>query len=309
MKRNPNTVSRRHWMMLSGGALAMAAPGAVEAQQSRKRQPSPDANSANATEAALDKVLPDQLLLKDYRPKSRVLPDSPVSNILKAKYPAIDCHHHARVRTPEDVEAQVKVMDAANVETTCAFSTTGEQFDHLAQLFSRYPKRFQVWCGLDMKGVDQPGFGPATIAELERCHKLGAVGVGEITDKGMGIGGVISGASNWQGTRPAGGGGQGPQDRPPVQGLHPDDPKMDAIWQKCADFRHAYIELHMSDPYWGYLPQDRYNDGLMNGFSWRYDNKTGIMRHEGLIQSLDKACEAPSQDRFRVACHPGQSGL
>jgi hypothetical protein len=230
MKRSQTTVSRRHWMMLSGGALAMSS-GAVEAQQGQ-----PAASPS-------DTVLPDQLLLKDYRPKS--VYKIPVSNIQKAKFPAIDCHHHARVRTPQEVDEQIKIMDAAGVETTCAFCTTGPAFDQSAKLFSKYPKRIQVWCGLDMKDVEQPGFGPATIAELERCHKLGALGVGEITDKGMGIGGVISGAANWQGTRPPGGGGQGPQDRPPVQGLHPDDPKMDAIWQKCADLGMP-IEMHMT---------------------------------------------------------------
>jgi predicted TIM-barrel fold metal-dependent hydrolase len=40
----------------------------------------------------------------------------------------------------------------------------------------------------------------------------------------------------------------------------------------------------------------------MNGFSWRYDNKTGIMRHEGLIQSLDKACKRHPKTVF-MACH------
>jgi predicted TIM-barrel fold metal-dependent hydrolase len=152
-----------------------------------------------------------------------------------------------------------------------------------------------------MAGVDQPGFGPAAIAELERCCRLGAVGVGEVTDKGMGIGGVISGPPNWQGTRPPGGGGQGPRQRPAVQGLHPDDPKMDAIWQKCADLGMP-INLHASDPYWSYLPQDRFNDGLMNGFSWRLDNKPGLMGHNELIESLERAAKRHPKTVF-IACH------
>lgn len=285
MKPSRATMNRRKWMMLSGAAFAMR-PEAAQAQ-------------GGASSGAADTTLPDQLLLKDYRPKS--IYKIPVSDIKKAKYPAIDCHHHARAKTPQDVVEQVRIMDAAGIESTVAFCTTGAAFDRFSTLFSKYPKRFHVWCGLNMAGVDQPGFGPAAIAELERCRRLGAVGVGEVTDKGMGIGGVISGPPNWQGTRPPGGGGQGPRQRPAVQGLHPDDPKMDAIWQKCADLGMP-INLHASDPYWSYLPQDRFNDGLMNGFSWRLDNKPGLMGHNELIESLERAAKRHPKTVF-IACH------
>ncbi len=278
-------MNRRKWMMLSGSALALRPAGAQAGQ--------------GAPSSAADRVLPDELLLKDYRPKSiyRV----PVSNVGKAKYPAIDCHHHAGVKTPQDVEDHLRIMDAAGVEATVAFCRTGAAVDRLQALLGKYPQRFHVWCGLDMRGVDQPGFGPAAVAELERCRRAGAVGVGEVSDKGMGIGGVISGAPNWQGTRPPGGGGQGPQPRPAVQGLHADDPRMDAIWQKCADLGLP-INLHVSDPYWSYLPQDRFNDGLMNGFSWRLDNKPGLMQHNELIESLERAAKRHPKTVF-IACH------
>jgi uncharacterized protein len=172
----------------------------------------------------------------------------------------------------------VHTMDKVGVERTVVFAGTGEAFDRYQKLYSKYPSRFDLWCGLNTAGVDQPGFGPGTIKELERCRKAGAVGVGEVTDKGMGIGGRMSGPANWQGTRPAGGGGSGPQPGAPIRGFHPDEPQMDAIWQKCAELGMP-INLHMSDPYWSYLPQDRFNDGLMNGSSWRLDNKPGIMGH------------------------------
>ncbi len=283
-------MKRRHFMMLPGAAYLMAR-GSAGAQQAKQ------SGAANAAE--LDKLLPDQLLLKDYRPKS--VYKIPVTDIKKAKYPIIDMHHHARVKTPEDVDAQVKLMDAVGVEATVAFSGTGEGFDRLNKLYSRYPKRFRVYCGFEMRGVDQPGFGPDAVKELERCHKMGAVGVGEITDKGVGIGGQIAGPANWQGTRPPGGGGSGPKGVAGRQGLHPDDPKMDALWEKCADLGMP-IALHISDPYWSYLPQDRYNDGLMNGFSWRLDDKPGLLKHEGLIQSID-ACLKRHPRTVYVCCH------
>ncbi len=280
-------INRRQMIMIPGAAFL---PRLGFAGTPRAGEPAP-ADTAD--------VLPDQLLLKDYRPKSvyRI----PVSEIKKAKFPVVDVHHHATVKSPEDVEAMLKIMDAVGIETTVAFSTVGPAFDRAYRLYSKYPKRFQVWCGLDMADVDQPGFGPATLKELERCHQIGAVGVGEIHDKGMGIGGQIGGPPDWQGTRPPGGGGAGPRGMPAKEGLHPDDPRMDPIWQKCAALGLP-VNLHMSDPYWSYLPQDKYNDGLMNGFSWRLDNKPGIMGHDDLIKSLDATVEKHPRTVF-IATH------
>ncbi len=280
-------ISRRQMMMLPGAAL-LSRFGSGQSQR-----------TGEPVRAGSAEVLPDQLLLKDYRPKS--VYKIPVTEIEKAKYPIIDVHHHGRVKTPEDVDATVKMMDAVGVETTIVFSGSGTRFDENYRLYSKYPKRFRVWCGLDMADVDQPGFGPATVKELERCRKVGAVGVGEITDKGMGIGGQLGGPPNWQGTRPRGGGGSGPRGGPAKKGLHPDDPCMDPIWQRCAELGLP-VNLHASDPYWSYLPQDRHNDGLMNGFSWRLDNKPGIMGHDDLIKSLDATLQRHPKTVF-IACH------
>ncbi len=274
-------------MMLSGAAFLQ------HREPARARQAG--ASSAPDTE----QMLPDKLLLKDYRPKS--VYKIPKTDIKKAKYPIVDVHHHARAKTPQDVDELVKIMDSVGVETTVVFAGIGEAFDQNYRLYSKYPKRFRVWCGLSMTDVDQPGFGPATLKELERCHTAGAVGVGEITDKGMGIGGIIGGAPNWQGTRPVGGGGQGPRGGAGKKGLHPDDPHMDPIWQKCTDLGMP-INLHMSDPYWSYLPQDKNNDGLMNGFSWRLDNKRDIMGHNDLIESLERTLKKHPKTVF-IACH------
>jgi len=301
--KNRFRINRRDWMMLSGAGLAIE-PGAAQTQQ-----------AAPAPAGDLDTVLPDQLLLKDYRPKS--VYKIKVSDIKKSKYPCIDTHHHAGARTPEQVDNEIKIMDEAGLESSVAFMGVGEgptyrgnAFDDGYKLYSKYPKRFYVYTGLDMRGCDQPGWRPdATVAELERCHKMGAVGVGELHDKGMGIGGVIVGPPNWRGTMGAGRsggsgrkGGEAPQQpRTPVQGFHPDAPQLDAIWEKCADLGMP-INLHVSDPYWSYLAQNRFNDGLMNGYSWRLDNKPGIMQHNELIESYEKAAKRHPRTVF-IASH------
>jgi predicted TIM-barrel fold metal-dependent hydrolase len=288
---NRSKMKRRDWIALSGTGLFLR-PGAA---QTRGAETPPSGD--------LDKVPPDQLLLKDYRPKS--IYKIPVSEIKKAKYPAIDCHHHAQSRTQEQVDEEVRIMDAAGLDASVAFPAVGqgpiyrpEAFEQVLKLYSKYPKRFYIYCGLDLSAVDQPGFGPATIKELERCHKLGAVGIGEIHDKGMGIGGVMGGPANWQGARPGRGSATSAQAR---QGFHPDAPQMDAIWEKCADLGMP-VHMHVSDPYWSYLPQNRFNDGLMNGFSWRLDNKPGIMGHNELIESYEAAAKRHPRTVF-IASH------
>jgi uncharacterized protein len=277
MKPSKIRFNRREWMLLTGGALA-ASPGA--------------AGQATPPSSPADAVLPDKLLLKDYRPKS--IYKIPVSDIKKAKFPAIDVHYHARAKTPEDVDAIVKTMDAAGVERTVVFAGgTGAKFDEIYRLYSRFPKRFDVWCGFDMTGMNEPGFGPGAVKELERCHRVGAAGVGEIGDKGRGIGGVMpTGPVGWPGDS---------RNQAPRRGPHPDDPRMDALWDKCAQLGMP-INLHMSDPYWSYLPQDKHNDGLMNGFSWRLDDKPDIMSHNDLIEALEKTLKRHPKTVF-IACH------
>ena len=62
------------------------------------------------------------------------------------------------------------------------------------------------------------------------------------------------------------------------------------------------VNLHMSDPYWSYLPQDKHNDGLMNGFSWRLDDKPDIMGHNELIETLERTAKRHPKTVF-IACH------
>ncbi len=129
---------------------------------------------------------PDRLLLKEYRPNSilRV----PATRVEKARNPAIDVHSRAYARTPEEVDRSVRTRDEVGIARTVVMTgATGKRFDELLPLYGRHPKRFNVWSGIDYTGFDQPGFGPAAVAELERCARSGARGVGELSDKGGGL--------------------------------------------------------------------------------------------------------------------------
>ncbi len=219
---------------------------------------------------------PDRILLKDYKPVS--LYKIPVTTVMKARFPVIDMHSHPEAKTPEDVERWVKVMDGAGIEKSVLLAmATGPEFDKIAALYSKYPNRFELWCGFDYTGFDKAGYGPAAVKELERCVKMGARGVGEEGDKGKG--------ANW---------GNAP-------GMHYDDPRMDPLFEKCAELKLP-VSIHVADPIWMYQKMDETNDGMMNALEWRLDNEPGIIDHSGMIDSLERTAKRHPRTTF-VACH------
>lgn len=221
--------------------------------------------------------LQDSLLLKDYKPRS--IFNIPKTIILKAKYPAIDMHMHApRGTNPDSIaQVQIKNMNETGVQKTILFCGTGKAFDQLAAVYGKYPDRFELWCGFDLTGYDKPGFGPATIAELERCVRLGAKGVGEITDKGSGL------------------------SRGPGPAMHLDDPRMDPILEKLADLRLP-VNVHTGDPKWMYEPMDATNDLLFEAYYFRLDNQKNILGHDEMISTLERAVKKHPRTTF-IACH------
>ena len=220
------------------------------------------------------------LLLKDYRPVS--IYKIPVTDINNALFPVIDVHSHDYAKTDEDIAQWVKTMDACGIEKTIILSgTSGARFDSIVKKYAKYSSRFEVWCGFDYTGYDQPGYGPAAVKELERCFKLGAKGVGELGDKGLGE--FYS---------------------KPVKGLgmHIDDERMKPLFEKCAQLNMP-VNVHIAEPIWMYEKIDATNDGLMNANSWRIDmTKPGIIGFDALIQTLENALKNNPQTTF-IACH------
>jgi hypothetical protein len=183
----------------------------------------------------------------------------------------------------ERLEEMVKLMDAVGVEKAVIFAGTAsaEKFAEVFKIYSKHPGRFDLWCGLDLAG-DPAGLSARAVKALADCHSAGAVGVGEIIDKGWGIGA--------RGTPPA------------APGPHPDDPRMDPVWDKCAQLGMP-VSIHVSDPIWGYEAMDQTNDGFMNAYTWRIDDKQpGILGHNALIASLERMLEKHRKTVY-IACH------
>jgi predicted TIM-barrel fold metal-dependent hydrolase len=220
---------------------------------------------------------PTELKLKDFRPQA--IFKIPITQIKKAKFAAIDMHSHVFAKTSEEVAKWVKTMDEAGIEKTIVLTgATGSRFDSLYTVYSKYPKRFELWCGFELAGYKESGWIEKATKELERCFKLGARGVGELSDKGFGL-------------RYSGG-----------FGPHINDPLIKPLIKKCGEL-HMPINIHVAEPYWMYLPMDSTNDGLMNAYTWKIDStKEGIFGHAQLIKTLEDVVKDNINTTF-IACH------
>lgn len=219
----------------------------------------------------------NELKLKDYRPVS--IYKVPVTTVNKAKYPVIDMHTHVYAKTPEEIEQWIKAMDDCGIEKSIVFTgSTGSKFDDLVKLYSNYSDRFELWCGFDYSGYDEPGFGPDAVKELERCVAAGAKGVGEAMYKGK-----IS-ANNAS-----------------AQIRLPDDPKMDPLFEKCAELKIP-VNIHISEDAWMYEKIDSRNDGLMNSAKWHIDTENGSKSHEEMLVRFENTLKKHPNTTF-VAAH------
>lgn len=223
---------------------------------------------------------PEELKLKDYRPKS--IYKIPVTKIEKARYPAVDIHSHPYAETDAELAKWVKTLDAKGIQKTIILTmATGPKFDSIYAKYAVYGDRFELWCGFDYTGMDQPGWSDKAVKELERCYRAGARGVGELGDKGLGE--LFS-------------------DPTPGYGMHVDDKRLKPLFQKCATLKMP-VNVHVAEPYWMYLPMDSTNDGYMNAYTWRIDlSKKGILNHAQLINTLENVVRDNPATTF-IACH------
>jgi predicted TIM-barrel fold metal-dependent hydrolase len=243
----------------------------------------------------------DSVLLKDWTPDSSLV--VPVTDIPKARYPVIDVHIHigrsgtslSGGDTAESLAAWMKVMDAVGVEKLIVLTeATGTEFDRLAQLYRKVsPDRFQLWCGLDTRDIENPDYPQRAAAELERCYRQGARGVGELSDKGFGIMGGMDAAYRDSSAIPA------------ERRLHLDDPRLDLFWKKCAELKIP-VNLHVADHPSAYRPPDNHQERLPRSQIFNQYGKNGASYAE-LIQRRDRLL-ARHPDTLFIACHFSNQG-
>jgi uncharacterized protein len=232
----------------------------------------------------------DHILLKDYAPKtSLVLPESFVPN---ARFPVIDVHIHNYAESSdgnasENLSRWVETMDEVGVETSVLMTgATGDEFDRLADMYLKpYPGRFQLYCGLESRGISNSDYPERAAAELERCYEMGARGVGEITNKGLGV-------------------TQDPElER--NQRMHHDDPRLDLFWEKCAELNMP-VNMHIADHPSAWEPLDVFQERTPD---YQHFNLHGddILSHEELLTTRDRLLERHPDTTF-IACHLSNQG-
>lgn len=234
---------------------------------------------ANITYSAIAQDV-NELKLNDYRPVS--IYKIPETKVEKAKYPVIDFHSHDYPETNAEVDAWVHTMDEAGIAKSIILTySTGAGFDSAVEKYAKYKDRFEVWCGFDYTGYDKPGWEKHAVAELERCFKKGAKGVGELGDKGLGEF-YSKPTAGW--------------------GLHIDDARMKPLLEKCAELKMP-VSIHVAEDEWMYKNADSTNDGLMNAATWKVDmTKKDILDHDQLITTLENAVKQNPKTTF-IACH------
>lgn len=211
----------------------------------------------------------EEILLKDFRPKS--IYNTPQTEVRQARYPVIDVHSHPYARSLEEVERWVSHKDSVNIERTVILTNAiYDRLDSLMEVYGAYPDRFEVWCGLDVENYRAPDYAERAIGELERCHEMGGLGVGELSDKGWGV--RTGHATGWNSG-----------DLP-----HFDDPALQPVLRRAGELGMP-VNVHVADPIWMYEPMDSTNDGLMTSWRWRLDDRDEIKSHAGMMEVLENA--------------------
>ncbi len=221
------------------------------------------------------------LKLKNYHPVS--IYNIQKTEVSRAAVPVIDMHSHDYAENAKEIDEWIETMDQRGItKTTILSMQSGSGFDEVVAKYAKYPDKFDLWCGLDYTGYDtDENWIQHAIEELERCHDMGAKGVGELGDKGEGL--LYS--------KPTA-----------AYGLHLDDPMLQALWAKCAELNMP-VNVHIAEPKWMYETMDASNDGLMNAYNWKVDmSKEGILDHGELIHTLENALKENPNTTF-IACH------
>ncbi len=226
----------------------------------------------------------DTLLLKDYKPVPCM--NLPEHHPHSAKFKVYDMHSHAYAANVKECEEWAARLKENNIERVVINTyASGEKFDELYDMYKGVSDVFEMWCGFDMSAWGTPEFEEKAVASLVRDFEHGAVGVGEVGDKGFGES-YFTGFDT--GT--------------PTPTAHMNDPRFDALFEKLGELGMPII-IHVGDPIWMYEPMDEHNDGYVNAEHWKIDpDQPGILDLYELCKTLEECCDRHPNTTI-IACH------
>lgn len=227
----------------------------------------------------------DEILLKDYAPQSSVITKE--TFVPKPKFPAIDSHVHVVAGTPQEIDDWVRTMDEVGMEVSIVLTRAiGNEFATLVKSLKKaHPSRFELYCGMDFNDIEKKDYPQRLVEQLERCYEMGAVGVGEISDKGTGITQDSSLA--------------------PEKRLHPDDSRLDAFWEKCAELKMP-VNIHVADHPSCWSSLDVFQERTPDYQHFNLKDK-GVPLFNELIEKRNRTLKKHPKTIF-IACHLGNQG-
>jgi predicted TIM-barrel fold metal-dependent hydrolase len=202
---------------------------------------------------------------------------TPRTDISHFKFPSIDAHSHPYAQSPEAVAEWVKAQDEFRITQT--FILTGASGSEFSTLVKRYagahPQRFVMFAGFLQDGVERPDYGVRLRNRLRKDVAAGARGLGEITDKGLGLVRVGERAH------------------------FIDDPRFDPLWEEAGRL-HLPVFVHIAEPAAFYEPPDERNE-LRRSANWSLHDK-GTPGFEAMLSKFERVMERHRDTRF-VAVH------
>ena len=202
----------------------------------------------------------------------------PHTDVSRFRFPVIDAHSHdVYAATPDGVADWVRLQTAVAVEQSFIFTgKSGAGFRAASERYAlAYPGRFLMFAGFSAEGIDTPDYAQLLRARLREDIRAGAVGLGELTDKGLGLARVGERA------------------------YFIDDPRFDALWDEAGKL-HVPVFVHIAEPAAFYEPADERND-LRRSVNWSLHGK-GTPGFEAMLARFERVIARHPNTTF-VAVH------
>jgi predicted TIM-barrel fold metal-dependent hydrolase len=173
-----------------------------------------------------------ELPISDFQPRPML--KTAVHELLKPRFPAIDCHNHLDSLDPAEVLA---IMDECGIDhiVNITMKVGEEAFRMLRKFGDASPGRFSTIGWMDWAGLDEPGFIQRSVDYLERLVERGAVGFKIWKDLGLTL-------------REAGG-----------ELVRVDDERLDPLYDKARELEIP-VMFHTADPAAFFEPLERFNE-------------------------------------------------
>ncbi len=201
----------------------------------------------------------------------------PETRIERFRSPVVDTHSHAYIETPDGIAAWVRLQERLNVRTTVILTdATGAEFGNLVERFSKpYPGRFVLCAGFEREGIESSDYAERLRRRVREDMEAGAAGLGELTDKGLGLVRVGDHA------------------------YYIDDPRFDPLWDEAGKLGLP-VFIHIAEPAAFYEAPDEQND-LRRSENWSLYGK-GTPGFQAMLEKFERVLERHPKTRF-VSVH------